>query len=713
MFFVCVSELGTSIRLTGQYVSAPTGIAKLNPRPSCSAAKGMRSVRTFTGPLLVKLLNQDSVECSPPSCYHGARKFHGSNQASPTAMSTFLIAAGSFVGFIVAYRTYGRWLARSIFNLDASAEVPSRQLQDDVDFVPSKRSLVFGHHFTSIAGTGPIVGPAIAVFWGWLPALLWVIFGSIFIGAVHDFGALVVSLRNRGQTVGEIAGRLISPRTKLLFLITLFFALTIVLAIFGLVIAAIFMKYPESVLGVWISLPLAVFVGIVSRKNPGALIWAAVGSLMVVYASIYVGAYHLPITLTVPNPIVVWTVILLTYCAIASVLPVWLLLQPRDFINSQQLFIALGLLVLGLTAASFTGTANLFESTPAVAAKMPAGAPPIWPFLFITIACGAISGFHCLVSSGTSSKQLANEDDAQMIGYGSMLLEGALAVVVILACCAGLGMGKFEKQVAEIGQVATAAAYQPVLDADLNPVRGRQAWRSHYSVDRSWESFRLGDKVGAFVEGGANFLSAIYIPRTLGVGIIAVLVACFAATTLDSATRLQRYVVQELAMTTGLKPLTNKYAATLVAVALGGLIAMIPNANGDIGKGGMLLWPLFGATNQLLAGLAFMVTAFYLWRRGKPVWFIVLPMILMMVMPAWAMSWQLFNAETGWIWSASNHMLLLSIGIVTLSLQFWMAIEAILLWPSVRGVLEEALPPLPPKKTTKLEPAFESSGGQR
>lgn len=625
-------------------------------------------------------------------------------------MSTFLITAGSFVGFIVAYLTYGRWLARSIFNLDASAEVPSKQLQDDVDFVPSKRSLVFGHHFTSIAGTGPIVGPAIAVFWGWLPALLWVFFGSIFIGAVHDFGALVVSLRNRGQTVGEIAGRLISPRAKLLFLITLFFALTIVLAIFGLVIAAIFMKYPESVLGVWISLPLAVLVGVVSRKNPGALLWMAIGSLGVIYASIYIGAYHLPITLPVSNPIVVWTVILLTYCAIASVLPVWLLLQPRDFINSQQLFIALGLLVVGLSVASFTGEANLFESTPAIAAEMPAGSPPIWPFLFITIACGAISGFHCLVSSGTSSKQIANEKDAQMIGYGSMLLEGALAVVVILACCAGIGMGKFEKQPIADGAMATVARYQPVLDANQSPLQGRAAWRSHYRLDQSWSDYGLGDKVGAFVEGSANFLSAIHIPRTLGIGIIAVLVACFAATTLDSATRLQRYVVQELATTIGVTPLTNKYAATFVAVALGALIAMIPNANGDIGKGGMLLWPLFGATNQLLAGLAFMVTAFYLWRRGKPVWFIVLPMILMMVMPAWAMLWQLFAWETGWFWSASDNLLLVTIGIVTLCLQLWMAIEAILLWPSVRGVLEEALPPLPPK--TKLNPSTESSGGQ-
>ncbi len=187
-------------------------------------------------------------------------------------MSTFLIAAASFVGFLVAYHTYGRWLARRIFDLDPLAEVPSKQLEDGIDYVPSRRSIVFGHHFTSIAGTGPIVGPAIAVFWGWLPALLWVVFGSIFIGAVHDFGALVVSMRNRGQTIGEVAGRMISPRTKILFLLALFFALTVVLAIFGLVIAAIFAKYPESVLAVWISLPIAIVVGIRMRRGSLQLI---------------------------------------------------------------------------------------------------------------------------------------------------------------------------------------------------------------------------------------------------------------------------------------------------------------------------------------------------------------------------------------------------------------------------------------------------------
>ncbi|MEM9411283.1 MAG: carbon starvation protein A [Planctomycetota bacterium] len=636
-------------------------------------------------------------------------------------MYTFLLAIVTFVGFIVAYHTYGRWLARSIFNLNPEAEVPSKQLQDDVDFVPSAKSIVFGHHFTSIAGTGPIVGPAIAVFWGWLPALLWVVFGSIFIGAVHDFGALVVSMRNRGQTVGEVAGRLISPRAKILFLLVLFFALTIVLAIFGLVIASIFAVYPESVLPVWISLPIAVILGLVVKNRPQLLLPLSMVALLLVYAAVYTGAYHLPIELKLPQlesefwqpfltPLVIWTIILLLYCAVASVLPVWILLQPRDFINSHQLFVALALLVAGLGVASISGQADLFASAPAMVEteSLPLGTPPIWPFLFITIACGAISGFHCLVSSGTSSKQISCESDAQYIGYGAMLTEGALATIVILACCAGTGMGKIEKSPAS---ESSQTAYRLKVDADGTAVVGRAAWETYYTA-KKWSDFSLKKKLAAFVEGGANFLCALGLPLKISLGIISVLVACFAATTLDTATRLQRYVIQEIGNSVSLSPLKNMYVATAVAVILGGLIAMLPGPKGP-GTGGLLLWPLFGATNQLLAGLAFMVTVFYLWRRNKPVWFVALPMLLMIALPAWALLWQLFSTNTingkpiGWWWDFQNHWLLGSIALITLGLQLWMVIEAVLIWPAAKGVIEEALPPI-----QKQNRSLESSGGR-
>ena len=629
-------------------------------------------------------------------------------------MYTFLIAVGSFVGFLVAYNTYGRWLARKLFVLDPDAEVPSKQMRDGVDYCPSRKSVVFGHHFTSIAGTGPIVGPAIAVFWGWLPALLWVVFGSIFIGAVHDFGALVVSLRNRGQTVGEIAGRLISPRTKLLFLLILFFALTIVLAIFGLVIATIFKVYPESVLAVWISLPIALVIGVMVRKGTVQLLPISIVSLLLIYFAVYLGAYHFPIDLReygVANPIVWWTVILLTYCAIASVMPVWMLLQPRDYVNSHQLYVALGLLMVGLSVATLSGQADLFSSAPAVVSgDLPKGTPPIWPFLFITIACGAVSGFHCLVSSGTSSKQLSNETDAQSVGYGSMLLEGALAVVVIIACCAGVGMGRFERQETKSEDAATQFAYVPMLHVDGTEKGkqrvGRSAWDSRYDISMGWAEFGLPAKIGAFIEGSANFLSVIGIPLKLGIGMIAVLVACFAATTLDSATRLQRYVIQEIGGTIKIPQLRNVYVSTLIAVVLGGAIAMLPDKPGGVnGTGGMLLWPLFGATNQLLAGLAFMVTTFYLWRRNKPIWFVAIPMVFMIFLPAWALLWQLFNGETGYMWHLQDNILLGSIGLITLGLQVWMVVEAACVWSKAKGVQEPSLPPLP---TATKVPAVES-----
>ncbi|MCA9200191.1 MAG: carbon starvation protein A [Planctomycetales bacterium] len=614
-------------------------------------------------------------------------------------MSTLLVALAAFVGFIVAYHTYGRWLAKRIFNLDAAAEVPSKQLRDDIDFVPTKREVIFGHHFTSIAGTGPIVGPAIAVFWGWLPALLWVVFGSIFIGAVHDFGALVVSLRNRGQTVGEVAGRLISPRAKILFLLVLFFSLTIVLAIFGLVIATIFKLYPESVLSVWIEIPIAVAIGFWVYKRGGGLLIPSILALVMMYAAVYIGAYYLPIQMTwSKNPVVVWTVILMAYCFVASVLPVWSLMQPRDYINSHQLVLALGLLILGLLVASATGKADLFASAPAFATNLPVDAPPIWPFLFITIACGAVSGFHCLVSSGTSSKQVESEADAQYVGYGAMLLEGALAVIVILACCAGVGMGEFQRVTDETTGIYS---YEPVLIAESNSqLTGHAAWATRYDASKGWESFNnLGHMVGAFVDGGGNFLSTLGIPLKLSIGVMAVLVASFAATTLDTATRLQRYVVQELALSLRIYPLTNKYAATAFAVVLALAVAMTPGPLGR-GYGGMILWPLFGATNQLLAGLTFTVTVLYLWRRGKPVLFAAIPMVLMLLMPAWAMLWNLFNAQSGWIGGDGRepNYLRVAFGLVILGLQAWMMLEVILVMPKVKGVLEDALPPLPAKK---------------
>ncbi len=610
-------------------------------------------------------------------------------------MLTLLIAVGSCIGFIVAYNTYGRWLSRKIFNLDPNATVPSIELNDDRDYVPTSKSIVFGHHFTSIAGTGPIVGPAIAIMWGWVPALLWVLFGSILIGAVHDFGALVVSLRNRGQTIGDVAGRLIHPRVRFLFLAILLFSLWIVLAIFGLVIASVFKMFPESILPVFLQIPIAVAIGLWLHRKGAHLLVPSIIALSLMYATVWLGAGCPGIegsggilgqTIRDLNsqlsqwPLWAWTAVLLAYCFLASILPVWTLLQPRDYINSLQLITSLGLVVVGLVIAATWGVnGQRVEMVAPAFEPNPLNAPPIIPVLFITIACGAISGFHCLVSSGTTSKQLKCETDAQFVAYGSMLTEGFLAVIVILAVAAGIGFGWAGKYPDLTGTALWSQIY-----ADWNAANG------------------LGIKVGAFVAGAANFLTSMGINSTMALAIMGVLVASFAGTTLDTATRLQRYVVQELSTAIGeksvharllCKPFTNPYMATLFAVVTAFGLAAVPKSGtawswSAVGQGGLNLWPMFGATNQLLGGLAFLVICFWLWRRRKPLWFAVVPAVFMLIMPAWAMLVQV----GGW-WSDGSYLLVF-IAAVTIFLETWMVIEAVIVWPQAKGVLEEALPPL-------------------
>ena len=577
-------------------------------------------------------------------------------------MATVGIALLCFVGYIVAYNTYGRWLARKIFALRPDAPTPAHACHDGRDYVPTNRLVLFGHHFTSIAGTGPIVGPAIAVFWGWLPALLWVVLGSIFVGAVHDFGALVVSMRHRGQTIGDISGTMISRRTRFLFLTILFLTLTIIIAVFGLVIATIFSIYPQTVLSVWTAMPLAVFIGMAIYKHGGNLFLLSAGALLLLYVTVYLGVRYFPfdtgLTLfpgaeasymqALGSSVVLWTLFLLVYCFIASVLPVWLLLQPRDYINSLQLYVALVLLVLGLFIAAppIVG--------PAFGAGLK-GAPPIMPFLFITIACGAVSGFHSLVSSGTSSKQINRETDALYVGYGSMLVESVLALLVIFCCCAGIGI---------------------LVYANGNALSGTEAFMHYYG--HGWDSMRLAHTVGVFIEGGGNLIAALGVPRDLAIGIIAVMVACFAATTIDTSTRLQRYVIQEIGGAVRLDVLKNKYVATTIAVVCAGILALMRGPEGP-GSGGLLLWPLFGATNQLLAGLALLVVIFYLRRNNKPVFFVVIPLLMMLVIPAWALMHQVRT-----FFDAGNF-LLFGFGVFILLVQLWMVIEALLAWKEARG----------------------------
>ena len=356
-------------------------------------------------------------------------------------MTTLLVMLLSFFGYIIFYRSYGRYIGRKIFGLDDNRLTPSVVHSDGVDYVPTRKEIIFGHHFTSIAGTGPIVGPAIAIIWGWVPAVLWVFFGSVIIGAVHDFSALIISMRNEGKSISEITAKYINRRTRIFFFVVVFLALWIVIAIFGLVIAIIFNMFPSSVLPVWLQIPIAILLGhLIYKKGKHVIGWSVL-AVLTMYITIIIGSY-IPISLPELAGIPatgIWTIVLLIYAYIASVLPVTTLLQPRDYINAYQLLIAMTLLSLGAIAATFIGGMELVA--PAVQLNPPE-APPVWPFLFITIACGAISGFHALVASGTSAKQVKRESDSLFVGYGSMLVEGALATLVIIAVAAGIGMDR-------------------------------------------------------------------------------------------------------------------------------------------------------------------------------------------------------------------------------------------------------------------------------
>ena len=559
-------------------------------------------------------------------------------------MDALLIMAGAFFGFIVAYKSYGRFVGRKIFALSGGAPVPSRELEDGIDYVPTRKEVIFGHHFASIAGTGPIVGPAIAVIWGWVPALIWVIAGSVVMGAVHDFGSLVISMRNQGKSLAEFSARYVNGRIKVLFFVIVFLELLLVIAIFGLVIAVIFKMYPGAVFPVWMQIPIAIFLGhLIYKRGANITIWS-VTTVAAMYATIVIG-FFLPIEMPAVAGIPatgVWTVILLAYAFVASVLPVTTLLQPRDYINAHQLLIALALLVFGILVSGLTG--QLHVVAPAVNAS-PAGAPPMWPFLFITIACGAISGFHSLVSSGTSSKQVRSEDDALFVGYGAMLTEGMLATLVIIATCAGIGMGS--------------------LARGGDSVAGIAAWTDHYA---SWAAASgLASKVGAFVEGAANMMESAGLPHGVAVIIMGVFVASFAGTTLDTATRIQRYVIAELAGDLKLEVLTGRYTATFIAVGTAMVLAFITGASGN---GALILWPLFGATNQTLAALALIVAAVYLKTKGGLKWLVAgVPALFMIVMTVWALA---VNQTT---FLADRNAILIVMNCIILLAALWIAVE--------------------------------------
>jgi carbon starvation protein len=559
-------------------------------------------------------------------------------------MPAFVVAAVVGVLFFLGYRYYSRYLARKVYALDPAYVTPAHEFNDGNDFVPTNKHVLFGHHFTSVAGAAPIVGPAIAVFWGWGPALAWIVLGTIFAAGVHDFGALAVSVRHKAKSIGTLAGEVINGRARRLFLVIIFFLLTLVNAVFAVVIGNLFVSNPGAVIPIVVEIPLAIAIGqYIYKTRSSALIPSIVG-VIVLYALILVGnAFPISLdgwaeALGFEQTRNLWVILLFAYTWIASRIPVWVLLQPRDYINSHQLFIALGVIALGVIVGMNTIQAPVVND-------VPEGSPNFFPFLFITIACGAISGFHSLVASGTSSKQLDKESDARYVGYMGAVGEGSLATGAVLATTAG---------------VAASQAEWDELYPDFATASGGAA--------------------GNFVSVVASFANNLGIPLDLAGIFAAVVVISFAATTMDTGVRLQRYVVQEIGELTHQRWLShNLTIATTIAVVIPLAMALLPGG-GEAGYTFGVLWQLFGTTNQLTAGLALSVIAVWVVRHGRNPVAILVPLVFLLVMTTWALivNLQNFIEDEQWV--------LAPLDLVIFVLAVWLIAEAAL---SLRSAYRE------------------------
>ena len=525
-------------------------------------------------------------------------------------MSSVILVLFGLSFFYLGYRFYSKFIGDKIFGInDKQVSMPSKNFNDGIDYVPTKKHILFGHHFTSIAGAAPIIGPCVAAFWGWLPALIWILIGTVFMGAVHDFGALVTSVKEKGKSIADIASSTISKRARLMFLVFIIFLVWLVLAVFAMAIADLFVGIPSSVIPINIEIIIAIIMGyLLYKKKIDSLIPSLI-ALSVLYFFIWVGTLY-PIDFTssmnTQDAKNMWILILFIYSAIASLLPVWTLLQPRDYINSHQLFVGLSLLFLGIFVAQPIVDAHAIRSF------SDPSTPSLFPLLFVTIACGAIIGFHGLVSSGTSSKQLEKSPDSRMVGYGGMIGEGTLALASTIAAVAGISLVG-EAHLPSVGTVS-----------DLY-------WSVYYD---SW-AHASSNKATAFVLGGGALLESLGIPTKIANTIMAVLVISFAATTLDTATRIQRFILNEFGLVTKVKFLSNRYIATVIAIVPAIMLAfwnLSEPGTGATRQAGWILWPIFGASNQMLGALTLMVLTLYYWQKKKPILPLLLPMLFILVL---------------------------------------------------------------------------------
>ncbi|WP_295583250.1 carbon starvation protein A [uncultured Oscillibacter sp.] len=500
-------------------------------------------------------------------------------------MNSLVIMLVSVVVLVCGYLFYGRWLAKQ-WGVDPSKETPAHTMADGNDYCAAKAPVLLGHHFASIAGAGPINGPIQAAIFGWVPVLLWILIGGVFFGATHDFASLFASIRHEGKSIGHVIEVNIGRRGKKLFLVFAYLTLLLVVAAFGSIVVGTFASGAEGTEAFSVAngrtamismlfIVLAIVFGfLVYRRNAPLGVSTVVGVVALV-ACIVIG-YNVPIHMGAGF----WSIFVMVYILIASVTPVWILLQPRDYLNSFLLYGMLALAVIGVVVAhpvvalpAFTGFGGI------------KGDSMLFPVLFITVACGAISGFHSLVGSGTTAKQLDNEKDAMAIGYGGMLIECALAVISLI--CVG------------------------ILFAD--------------------GAMPAGTPTVVFATGVSTMLQAVGLPYDVMYSVIILSVSAFCLTSLDTATRLARYMLQEFFVDEGTDPATltgvkkalaNPFVATLITVILGGILMT---------GGYSLIWPLFGAANQLLAALALLACAAWLGNIGKNNKMFYIPMVFMLL----------------------------------------------------------------------------------
>ncbi len=538
-------------------------------------------------------------------------------------MNSLVIALIFILWLILGYKIYGNFIDKKVVKVNKNRTTPAVQLNDGIDYSPAKKAMLFGHHFSSIAGAGPILGPLLGVlYFGWLGALLWIALGSIFLGAVHDFTSLMTSVQNKGKSLADISEKILGLRTKIIFSIFIWLSLSLVIAVFAVVASQTLVSQPEIVIPTFGLIIIAVFFGWIIYKKGMSIPIATIIALLILFFLIYLGnlfPVELPGQIFGISSQSFWVYILLLYSLFASSLPVWILLQPRDYISTWILFLGLGLGYIGLVVAHPVLNAPAFVS-------FSSKGGPLWPMLFVIIACGAISGFHSVVAGGTTSKQLSNESSGKFIGYGSMVTEAALAGLVIFIAAGAL--------IWDPSGIESTFGFQYLMNS-------------------------LGDPIKAFATGYGKLISTIPgITLSFASFFGMIMLNSFVLTSLDTSTRLGRFISTEL-LGNKIPVFKNRWMASALILFLAAFLGVTESYK--------VIWPIFGASNQLVAGLALIVVSSYLVSIKSPTKYTIYPAYFMLFTTIAALAYQgyhFFHQKNFFLGIISYFLILLAFIII-------------------------------------------------